>query len=82
MMSKTVSMDINFDGDMECLAKAVREGAAFSYNGKPLPLANVLVQGDKMIVVFAHRSLIVDLGPSKLALRNCSSVRLQMNFVK
>lgn len=82
MMSKVVSMDIDFDGDVERLAKAVREGAAFSYNGKPLPLANVLVQGDKMIVAFAHRPLIVDLGPAKLALRNCSNVRIQMTFAK
>jgi len=82
MMSKTVSMDIDFDGDVERLAGAVREGAAFSYNGKPLPLAHVIVQGDRLIVAFAHRSLIVDLSHAILVLQGCSSVRLRMNFVK
>ena len=81
MMSKIVSLDVEFDGDVDGLAESIRTGAAFRYNGRPLPIPNVIVQGHRVIAVFAHRPLIVDLTDAMAALRTCPSVRLRSNFV-
>ena len=81
-MSQTVSLDVEFDGDVDALADAIRRGVAFSYNGRPLPVPNVMVQGYRVIAVFAHRPLIIDLTDAMNKLQGCHSVRLQMNFVK
>ena len=81
-MSQTVSLDIEFDGNIEHLATAVRDGRALMYNGRPLPIDNVIVQADKLIVQFAHRSLIIDLRRAMEILNRCSRVNLRGNFEK
>lgn len=79
-MGKSVSLDVEFDGDPEHLATMIRMGTAFRYNGRPLPIRDVIVQGNRLIAVFAHRPLIVDLTDAITALKTSPMVRIQMDF--
>ena len=77
---QTVSLDVEFDGDINTLVDAIRRGLAFSYDGRPLPIPNVIIQGSLVIVIFAHRPLIIDLSDALSLLAHRRSVRLQMRF--
>ncbi len=78
--SQVIEFRHDYDGDLERLLDEIRMGRSFSYNGKPLPIADCKVDGNLVIVQFLHRTLTIDTTEAKRNLAKGRKVQLVLHF--
>lgn len=74
--SLVIEMNHHFDGDVDALVSAIRNGRAFSVNGRPLPIEGASRSGFLVFVPFPHRVVQIDLSSAMERVRRHGSVLL------
>lgn len=81
-MPQHVSIDCEFDGDLDTLVKAVHEGTVLEYNGRPMPIPQARVEGHMLLLPLPHRLVTIDLSTAIEAASHGNRVRIRKHFVK
>jgi hypothetical protein len=81
-MPQHVSLDCQFDGDVEALVAGVRNGAFLEYNGRPMPVPSAIMEGQHLLLPLPHRLIIIDISKAISDASHGNRVRIQKNFVK
>ena len=78
--SLVIEMEHRFDGDVDALVSAIRNGRAFSVNGRALPVDGASRSGPIVLVPFQHRTIEIDLSSAIEKARRFGSTCLKMRF--